>query len=224
MSTTTSLNERPLKRRRIEESSITTTVSTSRLSMIHQHLQFLTTPDAPIIFSRGYQTSITGKSKIVAQRVINYSLEAFNWYKINPIALIICTNTLSDCVAKDVDTSEFPACCEYPSTVQALEAQDQEHTKILELLDKNASSKEVAKAIKTLQSQNHAIERKFNDINVSPSSISTKTTADTTNTENSNVPSELVISSYERGMIFVENFKKARMLNGLKHRRHEGLE
>jgi hypothetical protein len=50
------------------------------------------------------------------KKVVNYSLEAFERHKLDPIVLIICTDTLSDCVAKDVKTSDFPACYDFPST------------------------------------------------------------------------------------------------------------
>ncbi|KAI8640756.1 hypothetical protein BD408DRAFT_469297 [Parasitella parasitica] len=49
------------------------------------------------------------------KRVINYSLEAFNRHKLDPIVLIICTDTLSDSVAKEVKTSAIPACYDFPS-------------------------------------------------------------------------------------------------------------
>lgn len=83
----------------------------------------------------------------------------------------------------------------------------------MELIDKQASSEVVAKAIKTLQSQNQATKRKFSDIDVGPSSISA---TDNTNTEDSNFAAESPTSSYERGMIFVENCKNARIQRGFK--------
>ncbi|EPB82505.1 hypothetical protein HMPREF1544_10758 [Mucor circinelloides 1006PhL] len=135
-----------------------------------------------------------------AKFVINYSLQAFERYELDPIVLVICTNTLSDCIAKAVEeATDFPACYSFPSTgwasrclivskprvqecidtilldpfvalIQVLENQDREYIKILELIDKQASSEVVAKAIKTLQSQNQATKRKFSDVDVCPSS------------------------------------------------------
>ncbi|KAI9476334.1 MAG: hypothetical protein EXX96DRAFT_507466 [Benjaminiella poitrasii] len=113
---------------------------------------------------------------------------------------------------------------------QVLDTQDHEHTKILELIDQNSSPKTVAKAIKNLQSQNYAMKRKYTDVNLGPSSIptsistaiATATTtaaaaavADPTISENIDVTLESV-TPYERGMIFVENFKHTRMQKGFK--------
>ncbi|OBZ80955.1 hypothetical protein A0J61_10996 [Choanephora cucurbitarum] len=55
-------------------------------------------------------------NRLFMKRVINYSLEAFNRHKLNPIVLIICTDTLSDSVAKEVKTRDIPACYDFPST------------------------------------------------------------------------------------------------------------
>ncbi|KAI9273213.1 hypothetical protein EDC94DRAFT_644492 [Helicostylum pulchrum] len=56
-------------------------------------------------------------NSLFIKRAINYSLESFNRHKLDPIVLIICTDTLSsDSVAKDVKTSDIPACYDFPST------------------------------------------------------------------------------------------------------------
>ena len=48
------------------------------------------------------------------KKVIDYSLQAFKRRKLDPIVLIICTGTLSECVAKDLMISNFPGCYEFP--------------------------------------------------------------------------------------------------------------
>ncbi|KAL7333821.1 hypothetical protein PS15p_202682 [Mucor circinelloides] len=55
--------------------------------------------------------------KLFIKRLIDYSLQAFERYELDPTVLIICTNTLSDCVAKAVEeATDFPACYSFPST------------------------------------------------------------------------------------------------------------
>lgn len=97
--------------------------------------------------------------------------------------------------------------------MQILETQKSQIYKILELIDNNSSSKKVVKTIKTLQSQNQAIKRKYSEINADfssiPTSILTTIAADPTNVENINFASETV-SSYERDMMFKQTRKQKR--------------
>ncbi|KAI8376645.1 hypothetical protein EDC96DRAFT_495318 [Choanephora cucurbitarum] len=110
---------------------------------------------------------------------------------------------------------------------QVLDTQDHEHTKILELIDQNSSPKTVAKAIKNLQSQNYAMKRKYTDVNLGPSSIPTNISTATTTAVTATAAVDPTISEnidftlesitpYERGMIFVENYKHTRMQKGFK--------
>ncbi|KAG2201846.1 hypothetical protein INT47_004403 [Mucor saturninus] len=74
-------------------------------------------------------------NSLFMKRVINYSLEAFNRHKMDPIVLIICTDTLSDSVAKDVKTSDIPACYDFPSTGWACNCLISCNRRVLEYTD-----------------------------------------------------------------------------------------
>lgn len=50
------------------------------------------------------------------KRLINYSLQAFERYEVDPTVLVICTNAVSDRVAGVVETSDVSACDTFPST------------------------------------------------------------------------------------------------------------
>ncbi|ORE11500.1 hypothetical protein BCV72DRAFT_284144 [Rhizopus microsporus var. microsporus] len=55
-------------------------------------------------------------NSLFIKRFINYSLEAFKRYNLDPIVPIVCTDALSDYVAKNVKSSNIPSCNDFPST------------------------------------------------------------------------------------------------------------
>ncbi|KAI9009953.1 hypothetical protein CLU79DRAFT_710911 [Phycomyces nitens] len=55
-------------------------------------------------------------NSLFMKRVIGYSFQDFERYRLDHIVLIICTKTLSYCVLKNVKTRKLCGCYEFPST------------------------------------------------------------------------------------------------------------